>query len=543
MEGNATEFFKANHPMVKVFDFDEEHYLVYDAKANFQFTLRRNDFKVIAGLLSRVSLGGLDTASLSAPEREMLERVRFLQSRGVLLEGAAEKVVDDSDEGIDALIAYYRDSIFMRKFVIEVTERCNMACRYCHNTHEERTRHHSDRQMSDDTAKRSVDFYFRLYSDFFRKVPESHRKKFIKHFPPALGFYGGETVLNWDVMARAICYFESLDWDQFGVEKDKLRVTVNTNLYVLKEEWLDFFVAHQAILFVSLDGPKAENDRNRIDFAGKGTFDRVYRNLMRIKEKDENYYKRNVFILTTDAVNNDRDTVHEFIDSLGLNTIYSDEQPYDGIISEPLRRIDELKNDTPRRTGKALEALIKRFDANPECALDEVGDVTKLCGIATELPERKKDLSVFMSCPLCFDNIMIGTDGSFHLCHKTDGSWPLGNVSDGYDWEKMRQAYKAFTRATNKGACRACWAVNHCYFCAANWLRDGAFCHPRKEDCMHMRAALEQAFEVYVRLYRQKPEILDTLWQQRHDLDHHQGILDINKFIEGDGDTDCCGAE
>ena len=526
-----SEFLRVRFPMVKIFDFDKEHYLIYDAKPNVLFSLTHHDFDAMVKLMILQDRGDLVVDELTAEELDLLERLTALEQRGVMCSGPLSQLFDTSGAAIEDMIEYYRDNIFMRKFVIEVTERCNMACRYCPNTHTERTRHHTDRQMSHYISQRSVDFYFELYAKFFGKLPDSHRKKFLKNFPPTIGFYGGETFLNWDVMEKAILYYENLDWETCGIPIAKLMVTINTNLYLLKEEWLDFIIKHRPILFVSLDGPREENDKNRVDLAGNGTFERVFRNLMRIKDKDENYYKEKVFILTTEALGNNIGLVHEFIDGLGLNVIYSPEQPFDSIVGEPEKRIEELENDLPRRTGKAMDELIEKFEKDSDCSLEPVNDVSKLCGISTSLPPHKKEKNVFMSCPLCFDNIMIGVDGSFHFCHKTDGSLPLGNIIEGFNEERLRDAYRQFATATNNKLCRSCWAVNQCYYCAANWLRDGKFRHPHYADCRHLRASLEQSFKVYIELYKRKPELLDKLWEQRHNLDHHQGILDINKFL------------
>ena len=90
--------------------------------------------------------------------------------------------------------------------------------------------------------------------------------------------------LNWSGVVDAVNYFKSLDWEADGISVDKLIVTINTNLSLINEDILSFLVKHNVLLFSSLDGPLEENDKNRVDINGKGTFNLAYTNLLKIKE-------------------------------------------------------------------------------------------------------------------------------------------------------------------------------------------------------------------------------------------------------------------
>jgi uncharacterized protein len=57
-----------------------------------------------------------------------------------------------------------------------------------------------------------------------------------------------------------------------------------TNGTRITQQWCDFFKKHNIQLGVSIDGPKFIHDANRVDWAGKGTFDRVLRGLSLLRE-------------------------------------------------------------------------------------------------------------------------------------------------------------------------------------------------------------------------------------------------------------------
>ena len=59
---------------------------------------------------------------------------------------------------------------------------------------------------------------------------------------------------------------------------------IQTNGYLIDEEWAAFFAEHHFLVGLSLDGPAELHNLNRLDAAGEGTFNRVLR-AARIMEK------------------------------------------------------------------------------------------------------------------------------------------------------------------------------------------------------------------------------------------------------------------
>lgn len=532
-EDNILAFFNENYPLIKIIDFDDASKLIYDARANMVFVVNNNDIPVLISYLqnhdgqeikrSYPQIDGID---------DIIQRIDDLQNKGVLLPGPVEQLISTEPQDIKERVKYNMENIFMRKFVLETTQQCNFRCRYCHNTLETVYRHHTNKHMTLPVAKAALDFYKDIYLKFYYKLPDDKKTLLLEHYSPFIGFYGGETSLNWDLVENAYEYFVNLGWEKHGIDNDSLGFSVNTNLYALTERMLSFILKNKPLLFVSLDGPKEDNDRNRVTVDGKGTFDRVFVNLLTIKKSDPVYFKEKVMILCVEADGNNVKAVHDFLDSLGCVINYLEEQPYGCLQKDPEKRILDIDKNEREYIDNAIERYKKRLADNDPEALDEFTSLYFLDNVENDTPYSRRHLSLSLTCPLCVDNIMIDVDGEMHICHKTDGSLPLGNVCDGgYDMQKMIEAYKSYGETTNCIECRSCWAMNVCGYCAALRLNGGKWINPQKLECDLYRRNKEYLLKLFIAIYKIDPEILPKLMERKHDLRHYKSIVDYNEFI------------
>lgn len=533
IEQQLMSYFESEFPLVKIIDFDDQSKLFYDARANMFFIVNDDDIPVIATYLKT---GSKEKTLSSFPNLLMvdniIERVNGLQSKGVLLPGPAEQLISTLSEDAKARVEYNIENILMRKFVLEITQQCNFRCKYCHNTLEPVFRHHTKKQMSFSVAKAAIDFYKEMYVKFYNKLPKEKQELLLKYYAPFIGFYGGEPSMNWSVLIDAVEYYKNAGWDKSGIGTSVLSFSINTNLYNLTDGMLDFIIENKPILFISLDGPKKENDRNRVTIDGKGTFDRVYKNIQRIKEASFEYFKEKVMILCVEAYGNNSQEVHEFLDGIGCQVRYLTEAPFDCLERDPLSKIKELDENEEADIEYIMDTYKKRLAEGDPAAIDEFTSLYFIDSIKRELPNMARHLSLNLTCPLCVDNIMIDTDGYMHLCHKTDGSLPLGNVcTGGYDMDKMIEAYKSYGETTNKIECRSCWAMNNCTYCAALRLRGGKWNNPTSLECAWFRRRMEFYLKLFVRVYKLDPNILSRLMEQKKDLERYRSVVDINEFM------------
>ena len=134
---------------------------------------------------------------------------------------------------------------------------CNMRCEYCFykDVSESRERR-SMGMMSLDTLEEVVRRAFEYATDFV-----------------GFAFQGGEPTLAGLDFYRELMALER----KYNTKNIKVSNAIQTNGYVIDDEWARFFAKNGFLVGLSMDGTKEAHDSLRVDAAGKGTFDRVVR--------------------------------------------------------------------------------------------------------------------------------------------------------------------------------------------------------------------------------------------------------------------------
>jgi len=99
----------------------------------------------------------------------------------------------------------------------------------------------------------------------------------ISHSPDKAEFiwHGGEPLLAGMNFFRTIVELQ----EEKAQPNQKVLNRVQTNGMLIDEEWLDFFRNNSFRVGISLDGPQAIHDRNRITKSGNGSFSSVKRSI------------------------------------------------------------------------------------------------------------------------------------------------------------------------------------------------------------------------------------------------------------------------
>jgi uncharacterized protein len=124
--------------------------------------------------------------------------------------------------------------------IVSMTSRCNHRCIYCYVSASPENSKGSD--MDEDTAKTVVDFIFQSPSKWV-----------------TIEISGGEPLLNFPVVESIIDYSNEVN-KRF---KRDLMHTIVTNLSVIDEDIIKFFIENRVGISTSLDGPKELHDKNR----------------------------------------------------------------------------------------------------------------------------------------------------------------------------------------------------------------------------------------------------------------------------------------
>ena len=127
--------------------------------------------------------------------------------------------------------------------VLNINTGCNLSCTYCYK--EDLDTPQNQRKMELDTAVQSIEM-------LLSESPDQERYNVV--------FFGGEPLSNLPLIKEIIAYCEQ----RFGALGRRVDFSLTTNATLLDEKTVDYLAAHNVGVAVSIDGPKAYHDRNRI---------------------------------------------------------------------------------------------------------------------------------------------------------------------------------------------------------------------------------------------------------------------------------------
>ncbi len=111
-----------------------------------------------------------------------------------------------------------------------------------------------------------------------------------------------------------------------------------TNGTRITQQWCDFFKKHHMQIGVSIDGPKSIHDANRVDWAGKGTFDRVLRGVTLLRENQQPFSI--IAVVTRDSVYR-ADDLWQFFKELDPTRLGLNPEEADGANKQSSLQTDE----------------------------------------------------------------------------------------------------------------------------------------------------------------------------------------------------------
>lgn len=488
----------AGFPLVEIFP-RPAYCTVYDARRHFALNLSFQQVERLVQLMERPAQrrdrSGSQVAGL-VRDGDVYTLPRLL-SEGLFAPGPFEETFSTDLQKLEEYVGYCSKYVVTRRFCLEITESCNFRCRYCPHTMATQNRRHTERRMSFRTARNAIDRYFERYVAQASLLSAEKKQRLVTVAPPSLSWYGGEPFLNFAVLVRSHQYFTSLPWADHGIPRSSLRFVVNTNLSILNDAVIRFLAKNDVTTFVSLDGDREDNDRYRIMGNGEGTWDVVTSNLRKLRSAEPTFYAGKVIIQATSCPSHNRKRCQTFLRGMGTKYVQSDMQVPHKFIGDPksLLQVSRANADKVERVLRTLSRQTINASAKHAVGLILWKTAKTFDGLQTDVPSGSTNLPM-RTCPMGYDALMVSTDGKYHMCHKTDGSLPLGDCNTGYDSVRIAAAYQQFHRMLNRDECRSCWAIHFCQLCAAPLLRNGTFTAPTNQECDCVRESVKQSFRI-----------------------------------------------
>jgi uncharacterized protein len=386
----------------------------------------------------------------------------------------------------------------IRAMTLEVTQRCNLRCDYCSFSGKYKYwRVHNSKDMSFITAKKAIDFFY------------SHIVKESRDVDRFFSFYGGEPLLRFGLIKKCIEYLRYKN-RQAGLNSHF--ISVSTNGYLINEEMIDFFIKERIRVQISLDGPRRQHDENRKLACEKGTFNKVIKSLAPYYEKyvqfnctispNANLLELNDYFSNEPLVAANVKTFR-FVDN--RNTSY-----FEGIkeneFQEEERRylfrwfIENLMNWKEDK----FFILNKQFEDD----LIHIHKRSIFCG-----PQER--VALYGPCLPGLRKLYVSADGKFHICEKINDKFPIGDVDNGFDFNRINRILMSFYKLANDSNCLDCWAMHFCGLCYAVVAADGEFrLDNRSGYCRERREFLLRNLVLYATIMEKNPKPLINKWNE-----------------------------
>ena len=324
----------------------------------------------------------------------------------------------------------------VKALCLHIAHDCNLACKYCFA--EEGEYHGRRALMSFEVGKKALDFL----------VANSGNRVNLE-----VDFFGGEPLMNWDVVKQLVAYGRSLE----KPNNKKFRFTLTTNGVLLNDEVMEFVNKEMSNVVLSLDGRKEVNDRMRPFRTGKGSYDLIVPKFQKLAESrnQTNYYIRGTF--TRNNLDFSEDVKH-FAD-LGFKQMSI--EPVVGPEEDPYSiREQDLPQIMEEYDKLALEYIDRYKKGNGFNFFHFMIDLT-------QGPCVYKRLS---GCGSGTEYLAVTPWGDFYPCHQFVGNedFLMGNVDEGITKPEIAKEF-GNCNVYSKEKCKNCFAKFYCSGgCAAN---------------------------------------------------------------------------
>ena len=298
-------------------------------------------------------------------------------------------------------------------------------------------------------------------------------------------FFGGEPLMNFEVIKQLVAYGRSIEQEK----NKKFKFTTTTNCVLMNDEIIDFLNKEMSNVVISMDGRPEVHDRMRPTANGRGSYELIAPKAKEFAKRrgDGEYYVRGTFTgFNKDFGNDVLFLADEGFEQLSIEPVVTDPKCEYALHEEDLPQIfDEYE-----RLGQAYmdrRANGKWFNFFHFMVDLEGG------------PCLRKRLT---GCGAGNEYIAVTPDGDIYPCHQFVGreGYRMGSVLDG-TFNREIQATFANNTVLTKEKCRECWARFYCSGgCAANAQAfNGDISKPYDMECQMERKRLECAMAIYAK--------------------------------------------
>lgn len=324
----------------------------------------------------------------------------------------------------------------VKALCLHIAHTCNLNCEYCFAS---QGKYHGERAvMSFEVGKRALDFL----------VENSGSRRNLE-----VDFFGGEPLMNFDVVKQLVAYARSIE-----KEKNKnFRFTLTTNGLLVDDDVIDFANREMSNVVLSLDGRKEIHDKYRVDYAGKGSWDRIVPKFQKLVNArgGKNYYMRGTF---THANPDFLEDIKVMLD-LGFNEL-------------SMEPVVCAAGDKSELTNEDLPIVLDQYEKLATLMLEKEkeGKPFTFYHYMIDLSGGPCIYKRISGCGSGTEYMAVTPWGDLYPCHQFvgDEKFKLGNIFTGVDNTEIQNEFLECNVYARK-ECKDCWAKLYCSGgCAAN---------------------------------------------------------------------------
>lgn len=380
-----------------------------------------------------------------------LNKYLFLKTKGYFCQFEKPPFVQYTGEAIKQSLANVSNIVF------EVTNACNLACKYCINREMYTASPDTKKHLSFNAIKSVLDYLFSLWESGLNHSP---CKEII------MGFYGGEPLANFPVIKNTVEYCQQVK----SSRPFKFTMTTNGTLLDL---YMDFLVENNFYLTFSLDGDKL-GQSYRIFPNGDNSFEKVYSNLKLLQKEEPLFWENNVSFNSVLHNRNDVDKIHEFIYKNFGKIPEIHPLNNSGIRPEKKEEFDEMFKPYATSLQQGADGLMQeRFMSDPR--------IFNLCQFLLWYGDNQfYDYPSFLYAPenivrtktgTCFPfsrKLYVSADEKILVCERINHQYALGKIGDNgelsLNCEDIADTYNAYYSKLLP-YCKNCYMINGCHQC------------------------------------------------------------------------------
>lgn len=403
-------------------------------------------------------------------KEELVEKYKEKYGESIISE-AYDEILQLVEEGCLYTPDYYEEialksgnsQSYIKAVCLNIIHDCNLKCKYCFA--DEGEYHGGKKRMSAEIGKKSIDYVLR----------HSGPRKNIE-----VDLFGGEPLMAMPVIKEIVSYGR----EQEKIHNKNIRFTMTTNCTLLNEELIEYLNENMVNIILSIDGRKEVNDKVRIRFDGKGSYDMILPKIKKMVEKRDKtkaHYIRGTFTRQNlDFFEDVKHLAEEGFKEISVEPVVLPEGSELALREEDLGIIFD-------QYDKLYEEMVTRY---------KNGNEFNFYHFNIDLKGGPCVYKRISGCGAGHEYIAITPEGDIYPCHQfvNNEQFKLGTILEDTFDEDISDVFKK-AHIYNKPVCKECWARFYCSGgCQANNFNFNGDMHiPYKIGCEMQKKRIECA--------------------------------------------------